>query len=398
MWSPAISADVGKKERERMDNERKKRPVKLLLVALDFGPGGAQRQLVNIANGFHEKGHDVSVFAFPNRRDPEVVRCSLEEDVDVVATSATARKLGIFGTMLATVELFRTVLARRPDVVYSRQWPKMPIALIGRLAGAKTVSVEGDSIGHTLGKRPLLLRARKLCARLSDRVVANSEGLAHEVKEAFEISAGVAMIHNGIDLGDVRKRSEEPAIHEWFGGDVPVILAVGAHKKQKGFAHLLQAVSFVNRRMPARVMIMGGGDKEGLLRLARELSIEDVADFPNAVPNPFPYFRAADVFACASLHEGFSNAILEAMALGKPVVSTNHRHGADEMIEDGKNGLLVPTGDPESMAGEILRLLEDGELRARLGAAAAARAERFSRERMIEEYESLFAELLEEKR
>ncbi len=381
-----------------MDNERKKRPVKLLLVALDFGPGGAQRQLVNIANGFHEKGHDVSVFAFPNRRDPEVVRCSLEEDVDVVAASATARKLGIFGTMLATVELFWTVLARRPDVVYSRQWPKMPVALIGRLAGAKTVSVEGDSIVHTLGKRPLLLRARKLCARLSDRVVANSEGLAREVKEAFEISAGVAMIHNGIDLGDVRKRSEEPATHEWFGGDVPVILAVGAHKKQKGFAHLLRAVSFVNRRMPARVVIMGGGDKEDLLRLARELSIEDVADFPNAVPNPFPYFRAADVFACASLHEGFSNAILEAMALGRPVVSTNHRHGADEMIEDGKNGLLVPPGDPESMAGEILRLLEDGEFRARLGAAAAGRAEHFSRERMIEEYESLFAELLEEKR
>ena len=381
-----------------MGNERKKRPVKLLFVALDFGPGGAQRQLVNIANGFHEKGHDVSVFAFPNRRGPEVVRGSLGEDVDVVAASATARKLGIFGTMLATVELFRTVLARRPDVVYSRQWPKMPVALIGRLAGVKTVSVEGDSIGHTLGKRPLLFRARKLCACLSDRVVANSEGLAREVKEVFGISAGVAMIHNGIDLEDVRKRSEEPVAHEWFRGDIPVILAVGAHRKQKGFAHLLRAVSFVNRRMPARVVIMGGGDKEDLVRLARELSIEDVADFPNAVPNPFPYFRAADVFACASLHEGFSNAILEAMALGRPVVSTNHRHGADEIIEDGKNGLLVPTRDPESMAGEILRLLEDGEFRARLGAAAAGRAERFSRERMIEEYESLFAELLEEER
>ena len=387
-----------KKEHERMGNERKKRPVKLLFVALDFGPGGAQRQLVNIANGFHEKGHDVSVFAFPNRRDPEVVRASLEEDVDIVAASATARKLGIFGTMLATVELFRTVLARKPDVVYSRQWPKMPVALIGRLAGVKTVSVEGDSIEHTLGKRPLLFRARRLCARLSDRVVANSEGLAREVKEAFEISAGVAMIHNGIDIEDVRKRSEEPAAHEWFGGDVPVILAVGAHKKQKGFAHLLRAVSVVNRRMPARVVIMGGGDKEDLVRLARELSIEDIADFPNAVPNPFPYFRAADVFACASLHEGFSNAILEAMALGRPVVSTNHRYGADEIIEDGKNGLLVPTGDPESMAGKILRLLEDGELRASLGAAAAGRVERFSRERMIEKYENLFAELLEEER
>ena len=377
-----------------MSGGQRGRPGKILFVTLDFGPGGAQRQLVNIANGFHERGYRMSVFAFPNRRDAEVVRGCLREDIEGVFPPA-AKRLGPLATLLATARLFATVLKEKPDIIYCRQWPKMPIALMGRIAGARTVSVEGDSLEHSLGERPLLLRVRGFCARLSDRVVANSRGLAREAKEVFGLSSDVAAIYNGIDTDDVRRKSREGAAHEWFGEDVPVMLAIGAHKKQKGFVHLMKAAEIVNRTRPARLMIMGGGNKKELAALSRELGVEDRTDFPDAVPNPFPFMLAADVFVCSSLHEGFSNVILEAMALGKPVISTDHRHGVDEIIKDGKNGILVPPQDPESMAGAILKVLGDAELRERLGAEAKKRSEDFSRDRMISEYEELFARMME---
>lgn len=377
-----------------MSNGPQGRPGKILFVSLDFGPGGAQRQLVNIANGFHERGYGMSVFAFPNRRDAEVIRDSLHEDIAGVFSPA-AKRLGPLATLVATARLFRTVMKEKPDIIYCRQWPKMPIALIGRITGVKTVSVEGDSIGHSLGKRPLLLWARGLCARLSDEVVANSAGLAREVKEVFKLSSDVATIYNGIDMDDIRRKSEEQATHEWFGEDIPVILAIGAHKKQKGFVHLLKAVEIVNGTRPARLIIMGGGNKKELADLSKELRIADRTDFPDAVPNPFSCMLGADIFACSSIHEGFSNVILEAMALGKPVISTDHRHGADEIIEDGRNGILVPPQDPQSMAAAILKVLNDAELRRKLGEEAKKRSEDFSRDRMISEYEKLFARMLE---
>ena len=377
-----------------MSDGQRGRPGKILFVTLDFGPGGAQRQLVTIANGFHERGYRISVFAFPNRRDAEVVRGCLREDIEGVFPPA-AKGLGPLATLLATARFFATVLKEKPDIIYCRQWPKMPIALIGRIAGAKTVSVEGNSLEYSLGERPLLLRVRGFCARLSDRVVANSRGLAREAKEVFGLSSDVAAIYNGIDADDVRRKSRELAAHEWFGEDVPVMLAIGAHKKQKGFVHLMKAVEIVNRTRLVRLMIMGGGNKKELAALSRELGMEDRTDFPDAVPNPFPFMLGADVFVCSSLYEGFSNVILEAMALGKPVISTDHRHGANEIIEDGKNGILVPSRDPESMAGAILKVLGDAGLRERLGAEAKKRSEDFSKDRMISEYEELFARMME---
>ena len=377
-----------------MSDRLQGRPGKILFVSLDFGPGGAQRQLVNIANGFHERGYSMSVFAFPNRRDAEVVRGYLHEDIAGVFPSARKR-LGPLSTLLATARLIRTVTREKPDIIYCRQWPKMPVALVGRITGAKTVSVEGNSLKHSLGERPLLLWARGFCARLSDRVVANSQGLAREAKEVFRLSSDVATIYNGIDIDDIRKKSEEKATHEWFGEDIPVMLAIGAHKKQKGFVHLMKAVEIVNRTKPARLIIMGGGNKKELAALSKDLHIADRTDFPDAVPNPFPLILGTDVFICSSLYEGFSNVILEAMALGKPVISTDHRYGADEIIEDGRNGILVPPQDPESMAAAILKVLSDAELRERLGAEAKKRSEDFSRDRMISEYEKLFAQILE---
>lgn len=378
-----------------MSKKSNARPKKILFVSPNLAAGGAQRQLINIANGFHRRGYEVSVFLFYDKGN---LRCSLDKNIKIFSPFSikVLERLRLFWVLYGTLRLLGVIMTEKPDLLYSRQWPKIPVAIIGKILRVKTVSVEGNNLEHTLllRKRPLLFRIRRLCAQLSDKVVANSSSLACEVKEVFSLDSDVAVIYNGIDIEDIREKSKEEESHKWLGTETPLILAMGYLKDdQKGFSYLLEALEIVNRSRPARLIIIGNGKKEKLEELSMKLSIRGKTDFFSTVPNPFPYVAKADIFACSSLYEGLSNVILEALALGKPVISTDHKHGADEIIENGKNGILVPIRDPQKMAQAILKVLEDAELRRSLEEEARKRSENFSREKMISGYEKLFSEM-----
>lgn len=378
-----------------MSKKSNARPKKILFVSPNLAAGGAQRQLINIANGFHKRGYEVSVFLFYDKGN---LSNSLDKEIKIFSPFSIKilESLRLFWVLYGTLRLLGVIMTEKPDLLYSRQWPKIPVAIIGKILRVKTVSVEGNNLEHTLllRKRPLLFRARRLCAQLSDKVVANSSSLACEVKEVFSLDSDVAVIYNGIDIEDIREKSKEEQNHKWLGTETPLILAMGYLKDdQKGFSYLLEALEIVNRSRPARLVIIGNGKKEKLEELSMKLSIRDKTDFFSTVPNPFPYVAKADIFACSSLYEGLSNVILEALALGKPVISTDHKHGADEIIENGKNGILVPIRDPQKMAQAILKVLEDAELRRSLEEEARKRSENFSREKMISGYEELFSEM-----
>jgi len=378
-----------------MSKKPNARPKRILFVSPNLAAGGAQRQLINIANGFHQRGYEVSVFLFYDKGN---LSNSLDKDIKIFSPSSIKilERLRLFWILYGTLRLLGVIMTEKPDLLYSRQWPKIPVAIIGKILRVKTVSVEGNNLEHTLllRKRPLLFRIRRLCAQLSDKVVANSSSLACEVKEVFSLDSDVAVIYNGIDIESIREKSKEEQSHKWLGSETPLILAMGYLKDdQKGFSYLLEALEIVNRSRPARLIIIGNGKKEKLEELSMKLSIKSKTDFFSTVPNPFPYVAKADIFACSSLYEGLSNVILEALALGKPVISTDHKHGANEIIEDGKNGILVPIRDPQKMAEAILKILEDAELRRNLEEEARKRSENFSREKMISGYEKLFSEM-----
>ncbi len=379
-----------------MNENTGKHPKKILFVSPNLAAGGAQRQLINIANGLHKTEHKVSVFLFYARGD---LINYLDENIKIFFSSRirVLERLKVLWVVYGTIKLLRVILAEKPDVLYSRQWPKIPVVIIGKILRIKTVSVEGNNLVHSLvlPRRPLLFRIRRLCAQLSDKVVTNSKSLGHEVEKVFCLDSDVTVIHNGIDIEHIKKKSKEKRQHKWFGSKTPLILAIGYLNKhdQKNFPLLLQAVEIVNRKKPARLIIIGNGNKEELEKISEELSIRDKTDFFNTVPNPFPYIAKADIFVCSSSYEGLSNVILEALALGKPIVSTDHKHGADEIIENKKSGILVPVGDPQKMADAIIEILENEEMRRDLGKEAEKRAENFSVDKMISRYEKLFSQI-----
>jgi glycosyltransferase involved in cell wall biosynthesis len=111
-------------------------------------------------------------------------------------------------------------------------------------------------------------------------------------------------------------------------------------------------------------------------------------------PNPYPYLAQADLFALSSDHEGFGNVLVEAMALGVPVVATDCPYGPREILAGGQYGLLVPPGDERALADGLLSLLRDSDARSRLSVDGRRRAQDFAIEKIIPQYERLFWSLI----
>jgi glycosyltransferase involved in cell wall biosynthesis len=297
--------------------------------------------------------------------------------------------------LLKTIwEIIRVIRKEDPDILYSRHWPtKIPTAFAGWLMRKKVVFSEANSLIHSTfykdtGRASLYLKST--ACRLADVVVAVSEGVADGLDHLFNINSKIKVIHNGLDLEEIEKRGKEEVLHPWFGGSEPIALAVGRLVNQKGFSYLIEAVRLVNRKTPLRLLIMGEGElREKLQRQSQELGIEDRVDFLGVKRNPFAYMSRCDLFVLSSLYEGLPNVLIEAMAVGLPLVSTNCPYGPSEIIEDGRSGILVPVRDPQAIAEAILRVLEDEHLRERLKVEARRRVRDFSLDNMTSKYTDL---------
>jgi glycosyltransferase involved in cell wall biosynthesis len=186
-----------------------------------------------------------------------------------------------------------------------------------------------------------------------------------------------------VDVTNIRQKAEEPLTHPWFSSNQPpVILAVGRLVKQKDFDTLIRAFGLVRKERPARLMVLGEGrEREKLLALIKNLGLEQDVTLHGFVENPFKYIKHAAVFVLSSLWEGFGNVIVEAMALGTPVVATECPSGPSEILEEGKWGRLVPPGDVDALAQSIIDTLDDSN-----PPAVASRAEEFSVEKAIDGY------------
>jgi glycosyltransferase involved in cell wall biosynthesis len=142
-----------------------------------------------------------------------------------------------------------------------------------------------------------------------------------------------------------------------------VFVTAGRLVGHKDHPTMLRALALHRQHTPARLLVLGTGDMlESLQALARDLGVADAVDFLGFRANPLPYFRRADAFLLTSLSEGFGNVLVEAMACGTPVISTDCPHGPREILDNGRFGKLIPLREPVALAAAMGRL---PELRAR---------------------------------
>lgn len=240
--------------------------------------------------------------------------------------------------------------------------------------------------------RPFLLTQ---CYQSSAGVIAVSDGVARDLIQTFKLNPEqVQVIYNPVVTPDLLIKAKAAIAHPWFAPEQPpVILGAGRLMHQKDFSTLIRAFAKVRQQRPCRLMILGewSDHKTALDELIQELQIAADVALPGFVYNPYPYMLHASVFAMSSRYEGFGNVLVEAMAVGTPVVSTNCESGPAEILEHGKYGPLVPVGDADALAEAILQTLNHPPDPTIL----QARAAEFSSRRIAKQYLQCFQPLIE---
>ena len=242
---------------------------------------------------------------------------------------------------------------------------------------------------------------RKATARVltpvADAAVAVSRGVAADAIETLGLDErGVHTIYNPKPLADIRRLAEEEAAHPWFEDRAPpVVLTALKDGPQKDPATLVAAFRHVRDALPARLAILGDLSdtyRAETMALAARFAVEKDVAFLGFDENPFRYMRRAGLFVLSSRYEGLPNVLIEAMACGTPVVSTDAPYGPAEILEGGRWGRLTPVGDAPALAGAMVDTLEGKAVPAE---ALRRRADDFSADRAVAAYEALFDSLID---
>jgi glycosyltransferase involved in cell wall biosynthesis len=237
-------------------------------------------------------------------------------------------------------------------------------------------------------------------SRFNGAVIAVSNAVREDLLEQGMDPHRAIVIKNGIEIPPLdpglgsRVRAELG-----IAPDTPVIGTVGRLSPQKDYPTLLKAAAGIIAAVPRAIfLILGDGDlRVDLEKLAGELGIGERVRFLGYRENVMDAVAAFDIFALASLWEGLPLAVLEAMALARPVVATAVP-GTVEALEDGETGFAVPLKVPSALAEKIIELVRDPEKSRKMGVSGRRRVEEsFSRERMVDEHESLYRRLLRQR-
>ena len=335
------------------------RPIALFLPSLRGG--GAERAMADLARCFSGRGHAVDV-VLPRAEGPCLAM--LPREVRVVDLAASR-------TLAALPGLVRYIRRERPAALLSTPEHGNIIAIAARfLAGggprlavraANTLSADSRSAPSLRG-RVLLPLAVRLLYRFADSVVAVSESVAGDLAKSAGIPPErIRVIYNPVVGPELFLQAGAPPLHPWLsGGGPPVVLAAGRLAPQKDYPTLLRAFRIVRGRRSARLLVLGEGPDRPLLEgMAGELGLSGDADFPGFAANPFPCMKRAALFVQSSAWEGLPNALIQAMALGTPVVGTDCPGGTSEILRGGALGRLVPPGDPEALEEAVCDGLDE---------------------------------------
>ncbi|MFL5869336.1 MAG: glycosyltransferase [Thermoleophilaceae bacterium] len=211
-------------------------------------------------------------------------------------------------------------------------------------------------------ERHLLPRAVSWLYPRADGIVALSEGVAQDLAKVARLPRSrITVIANPVVSDELVASAGAPVEHPWFGdGEPPVLLAAGRLTEQKDYPTLLRAFSAARQKRRLRLVILGEGEaRPALTRLAGELGVDADVDMAGFVMNPYAYMARASAFVLSSAWEGFGNVLVEALACGTPVVSTDCPSGPSEILDSGRYGRLVPVGDHRALASAILATLDD---------------------------------------
>ena len=317
--------------------------------------GGAERVMINLAQIFAE---DFGL------------------KVDLVLASAEGILLAQVSPSVNIVDLKSSgVLKSLPKLIrYLRQ--NRPFAILSTLEHANIIAIWAKYLSFTKTRvvvriantisvakqtdRRLRLLA-KIFYRQANHIIAVSQGVKKDTSQNLNFSSErIYVIKNPVFFERVIEKAAETPTDKVFDSMVKTVIAVGRLHPQKDFPTLIKAFKKLNILSEKQLIILGEGHQRMFLEsLIKDLGLVDEVYLLGFKENPYSYIKNADVFVLSSLYEGFPNVLLEAMACGCPIVSTDCPSGPREIIDDPHYGKLVPVGNSEAMADAILEMLEN---------------------------------------
>jgi glycosyltransferase involved in cell wall biosynthesis len=341
--------------------------------------GGAEHSFVALANAFAAAGWRVDMVA-ANAVGP--CRQHIDSNVNIVDFQR--------GRVSSCVFHLAAFLARRkPEFIVSGiAHANVTCVAAAYIAGYKgrVVVSERNTISasrYSWGWRGRLLHACIAHAyRRASAVITVSEGVAADLVSSYSIDRKrIFVAVNPAVPDNIEALASAGNVHPWLHpgqASVPLVVSAGRLTDAKDFPTLIRAFGLVSRARPCRLLILGAGERrEMLIRLVEAEGLSDRVCLMGYVENPYPYFRAAKVFALTSKYEGLPGVLIQALACGTTVVASDCKSGPSEILEGGRWGVLFPVGDQIALARALEGVLSgriaiDGRDRAKAFSVAAA--------------------------
>ncbi len=324
-----------------------------------------------------------------------------------VLLPALTRAVSPVRDLMALWQVFRLIRRERVTLIHTHT---SKAGFVGRLAAwlTRVPVIVHTPHGHIFygyygrALTAVFVALERLAARLTDRIVVLTErGREEHLARGIGRREQFSVIPSGVDLEALRRSAppyDKARARLGVDPDTRLLVGLGRLEPVKGFQSLVKALPPILAVVPsARLLLVGDGTlREALQTEAGALGVGDHLDFAGARLDPAPFLAAADVVVVPSLNEGMGRVLVEAMALGRPVVATRVG-GIPAVVADGETGVLVAPDDPLALARTVSDLLKDPGLRQRMGEAGRRRAEQFSLAVMESRLLDLYRELCREK-
>lgn len=361
---------------------------KLLIVRSAMGQGGADRITLTLLSNLNRDHYQISLLLM--RRTGEFLSL-VPKDITILGPQSS-------NLWLFLPHLIRSVKRVKPDVVFSidggTNVPAGIAAFLWPFRKWRLILSERNILfppGKSKIKRALLVFSKLVFYRFADCLTAVSEGVQDDMHQKLWIDRNkILIVDNPIIDDNLHALAQVPVEHEWLSHPrtIPVIVHAGRFVYQKDHITLLQAFAYLKKRISVRLILLGDGPlHDAIANKIEELNLSDSVQMLGFDVNPFKYFAQCDLFVLSSVHEGMPGVLIQAMACGAPVVSTDCPSGPNEVITHHlNNGLLVPIRDPRALSDAMYSILADANLSATFRKNGPESVKKFAIQTAIKSY------------